>query len=605
MTARASLQAATAGGWAAAIGSGQGSNEGRTSRGVGHYYGNVTINGGIIRAVSSSFGAGIGGGGYCDGIVTIYGGNIVAVGGDGNTGSLYQGGAGIGGGYQGYCQVEITGGTIDAAGGNGSPAIGLGAVALQENPYKKITDKSHDMRNKEEQKIAEGDSFITISGGDVTARGGCYGAGIGTGNSAVQCAIDISGGTVKAYGGQNPAGAKVHGGAGIGSGVGTYGVAAEVGADPAVKYAMDTTELAIAISGDAKIYAEGAWGAAGIGSGAGNVTAASITVDGQADLFAVADGTKFAVDTGCKPDRGSVGRGDATHVVQGTFMMAYQGLAVEVVEDRLPDSASDTVAPGAVVAGGQLPDGYRSFAATTANRGSYLVRDSQNRYFVFNTDPAEKNEETNSQGAANTVHYVTDGRTLSDNYFLYLPESGPAVEKLYTVTFVANGGSETPSQQVKENNTATEPADPTRAGYTFGGWYAEEELSSLYDFGTPVIQDITLYAKWTENAGGGNDDDDDDDSGNGGTTEEETIDEPEVPLTGAPETEPEAEDEIELTDEEVPLAATPETEEVPEEEIPLADLPKTGGATALGLGLAGLAAIGAGAALKKKDEEQA
>lgn len=593
---------------AAGIGCGQGSHQSATSRGVGYYYADVTVNGGSIVAVSGDFGAGIGGGMYCDGIVNINGGDITATGGRGNPGSFYQGGAGIGGGYQGYCQITVEGGTIEATGGTGCPGIGLGAVALQENPYKAATSSDHSMRDSEGQKIAQGESFILISGGTITANGGCYAAGIGTGNSALQCAIEINGGDIKAYGGKDPEGAHKNGGAGIGSGVGTNGIAAEVGGKPAVKYAMDTTDLTIAITGDAKIYAEGAWGAAGIGSGAGNVTAATITVDGGADMFAVADGTKFAVDTA----RGSVQRSDTTNLVQGTFMMEYTGLTVVVAEDKMPESASDTVAPGLVVAQGKLPEGYRSFALTTANAGSYLVRDSENRYYVYNTNPADKNEVTNPQGAANTVHYVTDNSSLSDNYFLHLTETAPSVEVIYTVTFIGNGGSETPTQKVKENNTATEPADPTREGYTFGGWYNETTLETLYDFSTPVTQDIVLYAKWTEKAGGadngtgdgGQDRGDDSDDEEAPTTpvEEEIID-PEVPLSETPETVPD-DHEIELGDPAIPLAETPEEpEEVLEEPVPLADLPKTGGATAMGLALAGLTTIGVGAALRKKDEE--
>ena len=65
---------------------------------------------------------------------------------------------------------------------------------------------------------------------------------------------------------------------------------------------------------------------------------------------------------------------------------------------------------------------------------------------------------------------------------------------LYTVTFDSNGGSEVDAQEVVENETATEPAEPTRDNYTFGGW----KLGNvLYDFDTPVTDDIELVADWT------------------------------------------------------------------------------------------------------------
>lgn len=65
---------------------------------------------------------------------------------------------------------------------------------------------------------------------------------------------------------------------------------------------------------------------------------------------------------------------------------------------------------------------------------------------------------------------------------------------LYTVTFDSNGGSPVDAQEVVENETATEPADPTRDNYTFGGW----KLGNvLYTFSTPVTGNITLVASWT------------------------------------------------------------------------------------------------------------
>ena len=68
----------------------------------------------------------------------------------------------------------------------------------------------------------------------------------------------------------------------------------------------------------------------------------------------------------------------------------------------------------------------------------------------------------------------------------------------YTVTFNANGGSAVTEQKVEYNATASEPSDPTKTGYTFAGWYADAELTTAFDFATPVTADTTLYAKWTE-----------------------------------------------------------------------------------------------------------
>ncbi|RKD24752.1 InlB B-repeat-containing protein [Caminicella sporogenes] len=81
--------------------------------------------------------------------------------------------------------------------------------------------------------------------------------------------------------------------------------------------------------------------------------------------------------------------------------------------------------------------------------------------------------------------------------------------KKYTIKYNSNGGSEVSDQIVNYNEKAIEPSVPTRIGYTFGDWYADEELTTPYDFNIPVTSDITLYAKWikkskTKSKGGEN-----------------------------------------------------------------------------------------------------
>ena len=96
--------------------------------------------------------------------------------------------------------------------------------------------------------------------------------------------------------------------------------------------------------------------------------------------------------------------------------------------------------------------------------------------------------------------YTADKLTVSGS----MPDSDVTVDvtytaKDYTVTHESNGGSTVPSQTVKYNETANKPADPTKSGYTFAGWYTEEKLTNKYGFATPVTGNITLYAKWTRN----------------------------------------------------------------------------------------------------------
>ena len=66
----------------------------------------------------------------------------------------------------------------------------------------------------------------------------------------------------------------------------------------------------------------------------------------------------------------------------------------------------------------------------------------------------------------------------------------------YQVTFDSMGGSSLDNQQVTYNGTAATPSAPTKAGYTFDGWFTDKDYTKSYDFATPVTDDITLYAKW-------------------------------------------------------------------------------------------------------------
>ena len=69
----------------------------------------------------------------------------------------------------------------------------------------------------------------------------------------------------------------------------------------------------------------------------------------------------------------------------------------------------------------------------------------------------------------------------------------------YTVSFDSVGGSYVDEKTVDYNNLVTKPENPTKSGYTFGGWYEDEACTNVYDFTIPVTKDMTLYAKWTIN----------------------------------------------------------------------------------------------------------
>ncbi|MGJ7911093.1 leucine-rich repeat protein, partial [Neobacillus sp. LXY-1] len=70
----------------------------------------------------------------------------------------------------------------------------------------------------------------------------------------------------------------------------------------------------------------------------------------------------------------------------------------------------------------------------------------------------------------------------------------------YTVTFNSEGGSVVGSVKADNDTLITSPIEPTKAGYTFGGWYKEITYITPWNFtADKVASNITLYAKWISN----------------------------------------------------------------------------------------------------------
>ncbi|MBF2345230.1 InlB B-repeat-containing protein [Listeria seeligeri] len=69
----------------------------------------------------------------------------------------------------------------------------------------------------------------------------------------------------------------------------------------------------------------------------------------------------------------------------------------------------------------------------------------------------------------------------------------------YTVTFNVDG--KTTNQSIVYQGNVMQPADPSKEGYTFTGWYDTKTGGNKWDFSTGVMpaNDMTLYAQFTKN----------------------------------------------------------------------------------------------------------
>lgn len=78
---------------------------------------------------------------------------------------------------------------------------------------------------------------------------------------------------------------------------------------------------------------------------------------------------------------------------------------------------------------------------------------------------------------------------------------GGGAVSTYTLTFDTNGGSAI-DKITKDSGTTIDLAayKPTRAGYTFAGWFSDKALTKTVT-GVKLTANTTVYAKWTQNGG--------------------------------------------------------------------------------------------------------
>ena len=75
-----------------------------------------------------------------------------------------------------------------------------------------------------------------------------------------------------------------------------------------------------------------------------------------------------------------------------------------------------------------------------------------------------------------------------------------AAGAMITVAFETGGGSAVESKTCAYNQTITAPeTEPTKEGYAFAGWFADETLTAAWDFAADTLtENKTLYAKWVQ-----------------------------------------------------------------------------------------------------------
>lgn len=116
-------------------------------------------------------------------------------------------------------------------------------------------------------------------------------------------------------------------------------------------------------------------------------------------------------------------------------------------------------------------------------------------YIISNAADADKNGTFSYDNAADELSFkdIVSGETSVT--YIYKEVSS---DTTHTVKYETNGGTSVSPVTVAHNEVISEPAAPTREGYTFEGWYTDINLTEEYDFNSKVTSSFTLYAKWTK-----------------------------------------------------------------------------------------------------------
>lgn len=180
---------------------------------------------------------------------------------------------------------------------------------------------------------------------------------------------------------------------------------------------------------------------------------------------------------------GEVTKWDGT-IIGGTF------------DDRVRNKGgtiSDGTFNGKVNNEGNIENG--TFSGTVENAAKGKITDG-----TFTETSTVNNRGTIGGGTfSGAVENQASGTISGGTFSGTVTNNGTINGGTFAVTFDTKGGSTVPVQNILNGQRASEPADPTKTGYTFDGWYTEETCTHPYDFDTSVQNALTLYAKWTIN----------------------------------------------------------------------------------------------------------
>ena len=245
-----------------------------------------------------------------------------------------------------------------------------------------------------------------------------------------------------------------------------------------------------------------------------------ISRDGKLHVLAISDGDSRDADAASRiteervVDLGLTGCACVPTTYDGKLIVGGEvagGSALAIVDPAndfaktLVSSADGSALPtggikGAPLVSVQGEDAYVYFTVNYGESPDFVNYTSGGGVYRYKLDDAEASGVFSATGHNNYCDSPIACDAQGNLY--YINDSG-ALFKLNAgvkVSFSAGEGSKVDFQTTAANGSIAKPADPTREGYTFAGWYTDEACTEAYDFSAAVTADMTLYAKWVKNA---------------------------------------------------------------------------------------------------------
>lgn len=245
-----------------------------------------------------------------------------------------------------------------------------------------------------------------------------------------------------------------------------------------------------------------------------------ISRDGKLHVLAISDGDSRDADAASRiteervVDLGLTGCACVPTTYDGKLIVGGEvagGSALAIVDPAndfaktLVSSADGSALPtggikGAPLVSVQGADAYVYFTVNYGESSDYVNYTSGGGVYRYKVGDTEASGVFSATGHNNYCDSPIACDAQGNLY--YINDSG-ALFKLNAgvkVSFNAGEGSKVDFQTTTANGSVAKPADPTREGYTFAGWYTDEACTEAYDFSVAVTADMTLYAKWVKNA---------------------------------------------------------------------------------------------------------